>query len=189
MKIKNPLLYSRGQEIPVVPPQFTPTGPHGILTDPQAVPGPTRLRLLTLTIPFQRSHSERNSTPCTSLPCSHRQLSGRWKGACTGFHHRVLYILCGYCLVYHFSLFKSIRNFQKITQFDLQMALKVKWLQYRILILPLYRPSLVRVQGIRARTYIIIMYTTPTPSVPHLILGRILTNSEKAHHHRIRGIQ
>ena len=31
----------------VVPPQFALLkGPHGIQTDPQAVPGPTRLRLL-----------------------------------------------------------------------------------------------------------------------------------------------
>lgn len=37
----------RGQEIPVVPPQFIPLrGPYGILADPQAVPGPTRPVLL-----------------------------------------------------------------------------------------------------------------------------------------------
>ena len=98
----------------MVPPQFTPSrGPHGILTDPQAVSGPTRLRLLTF--PFQRSHSERNSTPRFSLPCTKRQLSGRTKTVCTGFHHCVFY-MCTFVfrLVYHFSAFKSIRNFKKI---------------------------------------------------------------------------
>ncbi len=39
-KRKSPLLYSRGQEIPVVPPQFTALRrPHGGQTAPRAVPG------------------------------------------------------------------------------------------------------------------------------------------------------
>ena len=47
-KKKSSAYVSRGQEIPVVPPQFTPMRrPHGILADPQAVSGPTRLRLLS----------------------------------------------------------------------------------------------------------------------------------------------
>jgi len=82
-------------------------GPHGILTDPQAVPGHTRLPLLAF---FQGSHSERNSTPRFSLPCTNRQFSEKNERVCTGFHHRVLYII-EYCLVYHFSLFKSIHIF------------------------------------------------------------------------------
>ena len=47
----------------MVPPQFIPArGPHGILTDPQAVSGPTRLHLLTFSkaapkgIPYLNSH-------------------------------------------------------------------------------------------------------------------------------------
>ena len=51
--------------------------PHGILTDPQAVSGPTRLRLLH---EIQQSRSERNSTPRPSLPCTVRQLSGKADG-------------------------------------------------------------------------------------------------------------
>ena len=53
----------RGQEIPVVPPQFIPArGPHGILADPQAVSGPTRPPLLKFRqtapkgIPFPGPH-------------------------------------------------------------------------------------------------------------------------------------
>ena len=70
----------------MVPPQFIPfRGPHGILTDPQAVSGPTRLFLLY----FQKSHSERYSTRGFSLPRTTRQLSGKTALVCTGFHHRV----------------------------------------------------------------------------------------------------
>ena len=75
----------------MVPPQFIPLwGPHGILTDPQAVPGPTRLCLLF----FQQSRSERNSISQFSLPCTNRQFSGRKMIARTGFHHCVYFIKC-----------------------------------------------------------------------------------------------
>ena len=99
---------SRGQEFPVVPPQFTPIRrPHGTLTGPQAVSGPTRLHLLHV----QQSHSERYSTSRPPLPCTNRQLSGGAFWICTGFHPRVIGM---YCLVYHFDMPKSIRKNEKI---------------------------------------------------------------------------
>ena len=46
----------RGQEIPVVPPQFVPfRGPHGIQINPQAVSGPTRLCLLVIIMSLRTS--------------------------------------------------------------------------------------------------------------------------------------
>ena len=71
----------------MVPPQFAAMRPHGILTDPQAVSGPTRLRLLH---EIQQSRSERNSTPQPSLPCTDRQFSGKADGCVLVFINALL---------------------------------------------------------------------------------------------------
>ena len=99
----------------MVPPQFTPIG---------SLMGSKQIRRLYRACPSSPtegiapvpgSHSERNSTPRFPLPCTDRQFSERSEGACTGFHHRVLYF--GYCLVYHFSLLKSMCFFRKSSKF------------------------------------------------------------------------
>ena len=78
-------------------------GPHGILTDPQAVSGPTRPALLA----FQAGRSERNSASWLSLPFTCRQLSGKAVGRVLVFIIALRYV---FSLVYHRCHHKSTKN-------------------------------------------------------------------------------
>jgi hypothetical protein len=78
-------------------------GPHGILADPQAVPGPTRLPLLSV----QESRSERYSAPSFSLPCTYRQLSGRTVWRLLVF---IIALRYAFSLVYHQAHHKSTKK-------------------------------------------------------------------------------
>ena len=84
--------HCRGQEIPVVPPQFTAyTRPHGIQTDPQAVSGSPVFPYCNI----QGSHSERYSTSRSPLPRSNRQLSWR-------IHRYVLHLSVDICKIFYY---------------------------------------------------------------------------------------
>ena len=78
-------------------------GPHGILADPQAVPGPTRLPLLS----FQASRSERNSASQLPLPFTCRQLSGKAVGRVLVF---IIALRYAFSLVYHPVHHKSTKK-------------------------------------------------------------------------------
>ena len=79
---------SRGQEIPVVPPQFTPCGASWDPDRSAGCIGPYP-SLPTLR-GFPQSRSERYSTRLLPLPCTIRQLSGEAECVCTMFLQRVL---------------------------------------------------------------------------------------------------
>ena len=93
---------SRGQEILVVPPQFTPQ---------RGLTGSRQIRRLYRALPvfpywsLQESRSERNSRPRLSLPCTNRQLSGKAFGSVLIFIHAFCF---RFHSVYHRNPRKSI---------------------------------------------------------------------------------
>ena len=106
----------------MVPPQFTP---YRASRDPNRSAGCIGPSPSSPTV-FQRSHSERYSTSRLSLPCTHRQFSGKAFWMCTGFHHCVWQI---FLLFYHFSLVKSTIIFASNTFFHpLRTEMQTCWI-------------------------------------------------------------